>query len=60
MLENTELKKKIARLEEEKLELKQALLISSTGVSGGPGNPGGVVVTPIVDNGELFQLRQSN
>ncbi len=56
MLENTELKKKIARLEEEKLELKQALLISSSGVSG-PGNPGGVVVTPIVDNGELFQLR---
>ena len=59
MLENTELKKKIARLEEEKIELKQALLISSSGVSG-PGNPGGVVVTPIVDNGELFQLRQSN
>ena len=59
MLENTELKKKIARLEEEKLELKQALLISSSGVSG-PGNPSGVVVTPIVDNGELFQLRQSN
>lgn len=29
MLENTELKKKIGRLEEEKLELKQALLISS-------------------------------
>lgn len=28
MLENTELKKKINRLEEEKLELKQALLIS--------------------------------
>jgi len=27
MLENTELKKKIQRLEEEKLELKQALLI---------------------------------
>jgi hypothetical protein len=26
MLENTELKKKIARLEEEKLELKQAMI----------------------------------
>ena len=58
MLENTELKKKIARLEEEKLELKQALLISSSG--SGPSNPGGVVVTPAVDTSELFQLRQSN
>ena len=59
MLENTELKKKIVRLEEEKIELKQALtLISSGAVTGG--NSGGVVVSPVVDNGELFQLRQSN
>lgn len=37
LLENTELKKKIARLEEEKLELKQTLInIDRNGVSGGP------------------------
>jgi len=49
MLENTELKKKIARLEEEKLDLKQALLISSNGGGGGAGGGvGGVVVTPVV------------
>ena len=59
MLENTELKKKIARLEEEKIELKQALSLISSGAATG-GNSGGVVVSPIVDNGELFQLRQSN
>ncbi len=54
MLENTELKKKIARLEEEKIELKQALLISSG--AGGAGGQGGaaVVVGATVDNGELF------
>lgn len=52
MLENTELKKKIARLEEEKIELKQALLISS-GAGGGQGGAAVVVGAP-VDNGEVF------
>jgi hypothetical protein len=37
LLENTELKKKIARLEEEKLELKQTLInIERNGGGGGP------------------------
>ena len=36
MLENTELKKKIARLEDEKLELKQALMSVDRG---GMSNP---------------------
>ena len=52
MLENTELKKKIGRLEEEKLELKQALLIQS-GNSGG----GAAVVVAPVDSSEMYQLR---
>ena len=40
MLENTELKKKLARLEEEKLELKQALININQGGGGmmGPGS----------------------
>lgn len=56
MLENNELKKKIARLEEEKLELKQALLIQAN--SGGGGGGAAVVVSP--DASEMYQLRQSN
>ncbi len=57
MLENTELKKKINRLEEEKLELKQALLISQS--AQGTGGAGAVVsVAP--DMSEVHQLRQSN
>ena len=56
MLENTELKKKINRLEEEKIELKQALLIQA---SHGGGQGAAVVVAP-VDASELFQLRQAN
>jgi len=51
MLENTELKKKIQRLEEEKIELKQALL-------GGPavshGGGAAVVVAPMETSGEIF------
>jgi hypothetical protein len=50
MLENTELKKKINRLEEEKIELKQALLIQA---SHGGGQGAAVVVAP-VDASELF------
>ena len=57
MLENTELKKKINRLEEEKLELKQALLITSSSQSNGGG--AAVVVTP-VDAGEMYQMKQAN
>lgn len=59
MLENTELKKKINRLEEEKLELKQALLITSSSNGGNGGGGAAVVVTP-VDAGEMYQMRQAN
>ncbi len=59
MLENTELKKKIARLEEEKLELKQAMInMDRTGGIIGPAslmNGGG-----LADMNEVYQLRQSN
>ena len=45
MLENTELKKKIARLEEEKLELKSTLInIERNGGAGG-GGPAGIVAS---------------
>lgn len=58
LLENTELKKKIGRLEEEKLEMKQALLMTGGAVGGS--NGGAAVVVAPIDTGEMYQLRQSN
>jgi kinesin family member 12 len=55
MLENTELKKKIQRLEEEKLELKQAMIAMDRSGGIGPAsimNGGGVA-----DMNEVYQLR---
>ena len=60
MLENTEMKKKIARLEEEKLELKQALILIERNGSNGNGN-GGPATTVlnggIPDMNEVYQLK---
>jgi hypothetical protein len=53
MLENTELKKKIARLEEEKLELKSALITFER--NGGGGGPATTVMNGgIPDMNELY------
>lgn len=58
LLENTELKKKIARLEEEKLEMKQAMINMANG--GGPG-PGSIMAGGgLADMNEVYSLRQSN
>jgi kinesin family protein 12 len=59
MLENTELKKKIARLEEEKLELKQSLINISNG--GQPLGPASALMNGgLADMNEVYQLKQSN
>ena len=57
MLENTELKKKIARLEEEKLELKQAIISidRNGGVSNSVAINGG-----LADVNEVYQMKQVN
>ncbi len=50
MLENTELKKKIGKLEEEKLELKQAVIsLDQNGMAGMAQNVG--------DMNELYSLK---
>ena len=58
MLENTELKKKIARLEEEKLELKQAMINIGNGAGGGPASA--LMNGGLADMNEVYQLKQSN
>lgn len=55
MLENTELKKKVARLEEEKLELKQAMINVANG--GGPGPASIMANGGLADMNEVFGLR---
>lgn len=57
MLENTELKKKVARLEEEKLDLKQNLINMS---NGGQGPASMVMNGGIADMNEVYQMKQSN
>jgi hypothetical protein len=56
MLENTELKKKIARLEEEKLEIKQTMINM-----GGGGNSGAAQAVlnggGIADMNEVYSLK---
>ena len=60
MLENTELKKKIGRLEEEKLELKQSIINMSSG-NGGLGGPASAIMNGgMADMNEVYQLKQSN
>ncbi len=51
MLENTELKKKIARLEEEKLELKQAIISIDR-------NGGGAVSNSVAISGGLADVNE--
>jgi len=60
LLENTELKKKIARLEEEKLELKQTLINIDRGNSGNGGPATTVMNGGIPDMNEVYQMKQSN
>ena len=56
MLENTELKKKIGRLEEEKLELKQAIItMDRTGGLMGPAST--LLNGGLADMNEVYQLR---
>jgi hypothetical protein len=55
MLENTELKKKISRLEEEKLELKQALI--NIDKNGGGINPSLAVNGGLTDVNEIYQMK---
>lgn len=57
MLENTELKKKIARLEEEKLELKQAII----NIDRNGGGANSIAISAgLADINEVYQLKQSN
>ena len=59
LLENTELKKKIQRLEEEKLDLKQTLqTVSSQGGVAGPAST--VMAGGIPDMNEVYQMKQAN
>ena len=57
MLENTELKKKIARLEEEKLELKQTLINMDRGSGGMIGAAAAVMNGGIADMNEVYQMK---
>jgi len=54
MLENTELKKKIARLEEEKLELKQAIINLDRGGGSGMGPATAIMNGGIADMNEVY------
>lgn len=59
MLENTQLKKKVIKLEEEKLEMKQALINMEKG--GGTQGPASTVMNGgLADMNEVYQLKQSN
>lgn len=53
MLENTELKKKIARLEEEKLELKQTIINIDRG-GGGLGPASAMMNGGLADMNEVY------
>jgi len=56
MLENTELKKKVARLEEEKLELRQAIISMDRG--GGLVGPAQALINGgLADMNEVYQLK---
>jgi len=57
MLENTELKKKIARLEEEKLELKQALINIERNGGASIGPAGAMMNGGLADMNEVYQLK---
>lgn len=54
MLENTELKKKIARLEEEKLELKQTIINIDRGGAGGIGPASAMMNGGLADMNEVY------
>lgn len=54
MLENTELKKKIARLEEEKLDLKSTLINIERNGGGGGGPASTVMGGGIPDMNEVY------
>mmetsp|Transcript_20603 Transcript_20603/g.19576 ORF Transcript_20603/g.19576 Transcript_20603/m.19576 type:complete len:101 (+) Transcript_20603:1336-1638(+) len=62
LLENTELKKKIARLEEEKLELKQTIInIDRNGGGTNIQGPASTVMNGgMPDMNEVYQMKQSN
>lgn len=60
MLENTELKKKVGRLEEEKLELKQAMINMDRSGGSGMGPANALMNGGIADMNEVYQLKQSN
>lgn len=54
MLENTELKKKVGRLEEEKLELKQAMINMDRSGGSGMGPANALMNGGIADMNEVY------